>query len=414
MPRQRIRIQRTVILRGRRVVLLALLAALFPACARVIAWPSVEPDQDFLQRHIASMESKPFDGVVIQAVVPGVHEGVRLFTWSTLRHRYTLGEFRPVIETLRRVPFRRFRHNFLRINVNPADQPFDMFDEDRWGVLTSNFSLAAAAAREAGLRGLMVDPEAYAEARPGSDTPRFNVFDFRLRQTTNEFAAYQRMALRRGQQVGQAVTAAYPGITVMLAFGPGATCLEGGALPARTYSLLAAFVDGLLAGAAGQATVIEGFELAYSYRSCDRFQEAYASLQGPCRDLSLDPARYAQWLEIGFGLWLDYDSLTTCQDPDVAGRPCRWFDPALYKPEHRHLVDPDRFGRAIAFARAVSDGYVWIYTTQPKWWSEEHPFGENLPDAYVRALEKGRDAVDLSCPRPGQSPPAQAIPKSNR
>jgi len=393
---------------------LVLFAVLLPACARVIAWPGVEPDQDFLQRHIASMESKPFDGVVIQAVVPGVHEDVRLFTWSTLKHRYTPGEFRPVIETLRRVPFRRFRHNFLRINVNPVDQPFDMFDEDRWGILVSNFSLAATATRQVGLRGLMVDPEAYAEAQPGSEAPRFNVFDFRLRRTAKEFAVYQKMALSRGRQVGQAVAAAYPGITLMLAFGPGATCLEKGPLPERTYSLLGAFADGLLAGSAGQATVIEGFELAYSYRSCDRFQKAYASLQGPCRDLSLDPARYAQWLEIGFGLWLDYDSVTTCQDPDVAGRPCRWFDPALYKPEDRYLVDPDQFGKAVAFARAVSDRYVWIYTAQPKWWSEEHPFGENLPDAYVRALEKGREALDLSCPRPTQSPPAHVIRGSNR
>ena len=403
-----------MILREKRVGLLALLTILLVACARVIAWPSVEPDQDFLQRHIASMDSKPFDGVVIQAVVPGVHESARLFTWSTLKHQYTPQEFRPVVEVLRRVPFRRFRDNFLRINVNPIDQTFDMFDEDRWEVLASNFSLAAAAARETGLRGLMVDPEAYAEVQPGSETPRFNVFDFRLRRTTREFAAYQQMALHRGRQVGQAVVTAYPGITLMLAFGPSATCLGRGPLAERTYSLLGAFVDGLLAGTVGQATVIEGFELAYSYRSCDRFQKAYAALRGPCRELSLDPARYTQWLEIGFGLWLDYDSLTTCQDPDVAGRPCRWFDPALYKPEDRHLVDADQFGKAVAAARAVSDGYVWIYTTQPKWWSEAHPFGENVPDAYVRALEEARQATDLSCPRPGQFPPTHAAPGVNR
>lgn len=388
--------------------------AVLPACARLIAWPSFEPDQDFVRRHIAAMETKPFDGVVLQAMIPIPDGTARPFTWSVLERSYSAEEFRPFVDTVRQVPFHRFRDNFLRINLNATDRPFDMFDDERWDVLTGNFATAAWAAREAGLRGLMVDPEAYAQPEPGTRIPRFNVFDFRLRQTTRDFPAYRRQAFRRGRSVGRAAVSAYPGITLILAFGPSATCLERGPLPERTYSLLGAFVDGLLAGVGGQATVVEGFELSYSYRSCDRFQSAYASLRGPCRDLSLDPARYDRWLEIGFGLWLDYDSLRTCQDPQVAGRPCRWYDPSLYPPEEGFLVDPEQFARAVASARMVGDGYVWIYTAEPKWWTEEHPLGENLPDAYVRALQRGRDAMNLSCPRPANPLPPDSTPASDR
>lgn len=400
--------------RGCTWILLLALTGLSPACARVIAWPSVEPDQDFVRRHIASMETKPFDGVVLQAVMSGPDGVTQAFTWSVLERRYSIEDFRPFVRTVRQVPFRRFQYNFLRINLNATDRPFDMFDDDRWDILIANFAAAAAAAREAGLRGFMVDPEAYAEPEPGTEIPRFNVFDFRLRRTSREFPAYRQQAFHRGQAVGRAAVSAYPGITLILAFGPSATCLGRGSLPERTYGLLGAFVDGLLAETGGQASVVEGFELAYPYRSCDRFQEAYAYLRGPCRDLSQDPARYDRWLEIGFGLWLDYDSLRTCQDPRLAGRPCRWFDPSLYPAEERFLVDPEQFAGAVASARAVSDGYVWIYTTEPKWWTEEHPLGENLPDAYVTALQRGQDAMGLSCPRPVQSPPAHAIPGSNR
>ncbi len=141
---------------------------------------------------------------------------------------------------------------------------------------------------------------------------------------------------------------------------------------------------------------------------------ACARLRGPCRELSLNPAKYDRWLEIGFGIWLDFDSGSTCRDPEVAGRPCRWFDPSLYPPERRDLVDPKLFAQAVGFARAVSDSYVWVYTTEPKWWTEANPLGENLPDAYVAALESGQGVVALTCPRPGSSLPGDAVPRSNR
>jgi hypothetical protein len=158
-----------------------ILTALLPACTRVIAWPSVEPDPDFVRRHIASMETKPFDGVVLQALIPGPDGAAGSFTWSVLERRYTDEEFHPFVDLVRQVPFRRFRYNFLRINLNATDRPLDMFDDDRWDILIANFAMAARAAREAGLGGLMVDPEAYTEEESGTEIPRFNVFDFRLR-----------------------------------------------------------------------------------------------------------------------------------------------------------------------------------------------------------------------------------------
>ena len=385
-----------------------------PACARLIAWPGAEPDHEFVRRHISTMELKPFDGVVLAARIPGLEGLAREFAWSAATRRYTAAEFQPIVAVMREVPFRRFRHNFFRINVNPADQPFDMFDDDRWEILTANFATVAAAAREAGLRGLMVDPEAYSTPDPKTQPPRFNVFDVRLRQTDQGFSTYQRQAFARGEAIGRAVTAAYPGIVLLLAFGPGATCLDREPEEEQVYGLLAPFVDGLLAGTAGQARVVEGSEFAYPYRSCDRFQATYASLRGACRRRSLDPEKYDRWLEIGFGLWLDFDSVDTCRDPTVAGRPCRWFDPSLYPPEHQFLIDPDRFARAVGSALGVSEGYVWIYTSEPKWWTEESPLGENLPDAYVAALREGRKAAAFACPRPPDSAPTSIPPERVR
>ena len=63
------------------------------ACVRLIAWPSVEPDQEFVRRHISSMETKPFDGVVLQATLPGLEGASRFFAWSAPTRRYSAEEF---------------------------------------------------------------------------------------------------------------------------------------------------------------------------------------------------------------------------------------------------------------------------------------------------------------------------------
>src|SRR3974377_631808 len=170
----------------------------------------------------------------------------------------------------------------------------------------------------------------------------------------------------------------------------------------------------MLAGTGGQARVVEGFEFSYPYRTCDRFQKAYALLRGACRELALDPERYNRWLEIGFGIWLDYDSPRTCEDSQVAGRPCRWYDPSLYSPEERILVDPAQFAQAVAYAKAVRDGFICIYPAEQKWWTEKPPLGENLPDAYGTALARGRQIPILSCPRPVELSPTHYVPAADR
>ena len=70
-------------------IVLGIMTAVLPACARVIAWPGVEPDQDFVRRHIDAMETKPFDGVVLLALIPGSDGVSRPFTWSVLERRYS-------------------------------------------------------------------------------------------------------------------------------------------------------------------------------------------------------------------------------------------------------------------------------------------------------------------------------------
>ena len=53
----------------------------------------------------------------------------------------------------------------------------------------------------------------------------------------------------------------------------------------------------------------------------------------------------------------------------------------------KNHFSPAEFEAAVRAALRVSDGYVWVYTEQPRWWT-----GEKLPAAYVEALERARKA----------------------
>jgi hypothetical protein len=67
-------------------------------------------------------------------------------------------------------------------------------------------------------------------------------------------------------------------------------------------------------------------------------------------------------------------------------------------------VDPHIFQEAVASALDLTDGYVWIYSEEPKWWTPARPDGENLPAEFVEAIELAREAAvrrrGSLCPKP--------------
>lgn len=165
--------------------------------AALIEWGWDEPDQAFLKAHIRAMELKPFDGVVLHLTVPDLPSHLGNFSWHIAHVRYEWDQVWPAAEELKAVPFRRFRHNFLRVNLNPDDRPLDLLDQQAWETVLANLRLAARVVQEARLKGLMLDPEAYALPDPVSDRPRFNLFDYQRRAVREaSFEAYKAAAFR--------------------------------------------------------------------------------------------------------------------------------------------------------------------------------------------------------------------------
>jgi len=388
---------------------LLILSLASTGCAHLIEWGWDEPDQTFLKTHVAMMERKPFDGVVLHLTVPGISADLANFSWHLADHGYRWEDLQPAIEELKAVPFRRFRHNFLRINLNSTDRPLDLLDDAAWETVLANLRLAGRIARDGGLRGFMVDPEAYAARDPEDGRPRFNVFDYDRRAVREaSFGVYRSAALRRGREFAAILGDAAPDLVLLFAFAYSFPCYSSKPEEEQAYGLLPAFIDGILTAKPKEMVVVEGHEPSYPYRYCHQFQEAYRRLRTECGRLSSVPQLYDDDLRIAFGIWMDNESGQPCRPHRKEGRPCPWADPNLHTEEARHRVDPKVFEEAVASALDISDGYVWIYSEEPKWWTPARPAGDNLPPEFVQAIEQAREAAlarrGSICPKPALHP----------
>jgi hypothetical protein len=321
-----------------------------------------------LRARVAELERAPFDGLVLDAPVAGRDRTLAWLVWS--REAIAPAALEAAAMDLEATRFRRFRHNFLRLNAAPGD--VDWFDDD-WRTVAGNLGLGAALAKRAGLRGLVLDTEQYGEARP-FDYPRQ-----RFRET-RPFAAYAQQARRRGREAIGAINAAYPDVTLLVLFGhtltqrraatPPGRPIQDAALAGVEYGLLAPFLDGVLEAASPGTAYVDAYESSYPYRERAQFARARGLIHDDATLVSRAPDLYRRRVQAGFGLWLDFES--DRRGWDVG-------DPS------RNYFTPAGFGQALRAALAETDGYVWVYSERPDWLS-----GRDLPPAYVEAIRAAR------------------------
>src|SRR5262245_5693974 len=97
-----------------RLLLVTFVLSLFPTLAsaqssnkKLIEFGWDEPDVAFLKRHLAEMEKTPFDGTVFH--LPGE------YLWNCWgKKKLNEADVAVAIEDLRKLPLKRFTHNFLR------------------------------------------------------------------------------------------------------------------------------------------------------------------------------------------------------------------------------------------------------------------------------------------------------------
>ncbi len=345
---------------------------------KLIEWGWDEPDARFLREHIDEMERYPFDGLVFHV---NSSQGGN-FVWEMWGgRRFERDEFADAVTDLRATNFNRFTEQFLRVNVTPGT--VDWFDDAAWQGVLHNSGVAAQVVRDGRCRGFMFDVEQY----------QHELFNFERQPPGRTWDECRAMVRQRGGEWMREVNRHCPEVTILLTFGyslaqpkverDSSRSTEGAdasnkernefrsTLRARTrYGLLADFLDGMLDACSETTVLVDAWEQSYPYKQPEQFAEAYETIRKRALDWTAAPEQYRQHVRAGFGLWLDYD-----------WRHKGWDVADLSK----NFFAPDEFEAALRAALDRSDQYVWIYTEQPRWWTNE-----KLPPAYVEAVQRAR------------------------
>lgn len=305
------------------------------------------------------------------------------------------------------------------------------FDDDRFATVAFNWATAAAAAHRSGATQLFIDAEEYCEwCPPGVEPPNCREAS-NLDQIANcslfyypdlaafrnsSFVEFEAAARQRGRQLLRATVEVWPTLEeICLTKGFGSTFasfrwLPGGGdrdanLTRSEYSLLPAFLDGLLIGinetqaevtaasakpAPAQSwrrqpipaiVLTEQYEDYFLHTRTD-FQRAFSLAKSGAATLSRHPDLVQRFYRVGFGLSLDQKRLA---DGTVTST---WNTTNFT--ENNFTPDSLETALRVAFDLADAPTAVWVWGTLLVPWvpTTESPMG--LPIEYAQAIRAAK------------------------
>ncbi|MGA2497002.1 MAG: hypothetical protein ABSH20_04640 [Tepidisphaeraceae bacterium] len=333
------------------------------------------PDTTFLRQHHQQMQAEaPFDGVMLQVDLK-TPEGTRIRSdWAWDNTAWKREHLRPALADLQACKLTRFTDNFIRINASPGTLAWD--DEAGWKNLAEKLGSCAWLTHEAGLKGLIFDPESYGTKQFRFDPQKGRTFD----QAVD-------LARKRGVQVMRAIAAEHPDCT-LLAFWLNSINIKAGAadnsrdiLIVEDYGLLPAFINGLLDAMPGTMTLIDGCENGYYLDGPLEYLRVASDMRGwlsPCARL-IAPENREKWRsrgQAGFGFYLDM---------------------YVNEPGNRYYRGPkvggtrlDHLRDNLTAALGAADQYVWVYGEQCRWWKDMSAKQLSNAGSLEKTVGKGR------------------------
>ena len=363
-------------------ILLALLFTL-PLNARppliVTGWDS--PTAAQFREHVGEFEKwGVFDGTTISPT--RTLEGGQVVDSKNAfaRELWRWEEFAGALADLRAAKAVNCRETFLMLYANPGD--VDWFDDAGWRAVVEHWRLLARLARQGGLRGLLYDAEPY--VKPHSQF-RYGAQAEREKHT---FAEYRAKARERGREVMRAVAEEFPGAVIFSyrLFSDMLPLLDSGdlarALEADTYGLQPSFVDGWMDALPPGLTIIEGTEdIGYRANSPAEYNAAFTRerLRLPEFLAPENREKFARCLRIGQSLYLDAHINPPGDDWHI---------------DHTGSTPAARLAANVDSALAASDGLVWLYGEQARWWPGGDAKLQTWPEKFPSILNAIRRAQD--------------------
>jgi hypothetical protein len=338
-------------------------------------------DTGYVRDHWKEMEQMPFNGIAISVAFDETKRTVgngstaNLLGWQTFGPTaFDLNSFQSAIANLQTPVWTRFTDNFLPVSIatRDQDQGLTWFDDTRWAIIENNWRILVTIAHEGGCRGILLDPEHY-----DYGCELFSWQDHNAQRVAKPFDQYVAQARARGQQLGAAMREIFPNMTVGLLYGYALASNQvtaGHALQDTRYSLLPAFLDGLLEATDSQTTFVDLWEFGLGYKRQQQFLDGYDAIKNGALSFTAVPEIYTQKMQAGFSTQIDYG---TARKP---------WDTVLFDANH---FAPRQLRKALGAALDTSESYVWLYSESgPRFFPRKR-----LPQKYLDAIAESPTAT---------------------
>ena len=230
-------------------------------------------DPGYVAKHTEFIESRPFDGMVINEYLGRNLLNTKLKADSPnsldpSSGAVTYEAAARGLSPLKRV-FKKFRYNFAKVNFNLVGPPPLLNDDAGWQVTYQSAANYAKAVQDTRLKGIFLDNETYLHSPvAGKKTGDYWLYEDQVgfagqSPSALPFSDATALARRRGRELMQAFMRGYPGITLMVAHGAHEGCETWKKLTghfATDRYLAGAFTGGMIEATSGGATLVDGGE----------------------------------------------------------------------------------------------------------------------------------------------------------
>lgn len=320
-----------------------------------LGWSNPKSAEEYAAK-IKEFQASPFDGISFYLVVKD-GEGKPLNSWMAGNQAPWKAEwFQPEIDALKKIKSDQLKESFIAVMLAHPLTP-DAFDDAGWKNISGHFGLLAKVAKQAGLKGLIADLEAYTE----------NIISFSSGKTDKSFDEYAAKVRQRGGEIMEAMAKEYPDMVLFTLF-----LQSGGAMAAMGgdprlilesgnshYNLMPAFINGLLDKIPPTMTVVEGMEHSYPHATeLAYLRRANAAHNSAIAYVAKDNRfKYRAQVQAGLAIYMD---------AYLNDRKDVHSEVYLNPPLQGTLADGLKEATATAF-EAV-DEYVWVYDEQYHFW----------------------------------------------
>jgi len=321
-------------------------------------WDFIAVNPENLKQHIEDLNKSPFDGIAFSFDVKSDRPGTTANICTALNSwKWDRSWFDSTVFDLKAISKQspKMKNSFLMIMLATGERG-KWADDKFWDDAATNFGIVAYMAKQSGMKGIFLDPEAYSN-------PPWYEYD----PAQGDWDTQRQLARKRGAQIMSAMAKEYPSITVLsFMFMSTYTAYihdedDPVALDQAKRWLMPAFMNGMLDALPRKAKLVDGVESGYLLTG-NKFETKYKVIRDQVLPLIAPENRkkYASQLQVGFGQYVDCYT-----NPE--GTPYYYFGPL---PGGTRV---DTFMKTLSHALNVSDEYVWVYGEKGCWWNFDNP-----------------------------------------